>query len=299
MLGPKIVLPNRLADEIRNHPDLNFGQAISKSDYGQEFFGSYPGLKPFAADRNSKVVADTVRGRLTQSLTDETSKAVNELFDNPETWSEITYKPELPQLIARVSSRVFIGLDLCANENWLRISEEYSIELIIAARALRQWHLFLRPILRWFLPECRKLRATFDEARSILNPLALSLAAIHTTTELVSGLISDLCANLVYFEPLREENPVTLSDGTLIPKGAFTMRQQPRQESRWHFVTTSPEHRVFGHGKRSCPGRFFAGNDIKFFTGEGRKEDRAFGQELNTDPTAKAIIKGRKLVIAI
>jgi hypothetical protein len=42
------------------------------------------------------------------------------------------------------------------------------------------------------------------------------------------------------------------------------MRQQPRQESRWHFVTTSPEHRVFGHGKRSCPGRFFAGNDIKF-----------------------------------
>jgi hypothetical protein len=35
------------------------------------------------------------------------------------------------------------------------------------------------------------------------------------------------------------------------------------------------------------------------FTGEGRKEDRAFGQELNTDPTAKAIIKGRKLVIAI
>lgn len=28
--GPKIVLPNRFADEIRNHPDLHFGKAISK-----------------------------------------------------------------------------------------------------------------------------------------------------------------------------------------------------------------------------------------------------------------------------
>lgn len=85
------------------------------------------------------------------------------------------------------------------------------------------------------------------------------------------------------------------------------MRQQPGQENRWQFVTTSPEHLIFGHGKHSCPGRFFAGNEIKVvliyllmkydwkFTSEGRKEDVVFGQELDTDPTAKAMIKKRKL----
>lgn len=28
--GPKIVLPNRFAEEIRNNPDLNFPKAFSK-----------------------------------------------------------------------------------------------------------------------------------------------------------------------------------------------------------------------------------------------------------------------------
>lgn len=155
----------------------------------------------------------------------------------------------LLQLVARVSSRVFIGPELCANEAWLGISKEYAIESFVAARTLRQWHFFLRPIVHWFLPECRKVRATLAEAREIIMPvieerrktnrqareagqstskmadtigwmddaakgrpydvataqLGLSLAAIHTTTEMVSGLISDLCANPEYFEPLRTE----------------------------------------------------------------------------------------------
>lgn len=128
------------------------------------------------------------------------------------------------------------------------------------------------------------------------------------------------------------EKQITLSDGTRLPKGAFTMvgidnmndesifkdpfkfkgdrflkmRQQPGQENRWHFVSTSPEHLVFGHGKHACPGRFFAANEIKVvmiyllmkydwkFTSEGKKEDESFGQDLQTDPTAKAMIRKRE-----
>ena len=41
------------------------------------------------------------------------------------------------------------------------------------------------------------------------------------------------------------------------------MRSQPGQENTWQFVTTSPEHMLFGHGEHACPGRFFASNEIK------------------------------------
>lgn len=133
------------------------------------------------------------------------------------------------------------------------------------------------------------------------------------------------------------EAPIRLSDGARIPKGAFTMvaidnmhdparfkepdvfkarrflqlRQEAGQEHRWHFVATSPDHLVFGHGKHACPGRFFAGNEVKVvliyllmkydwkFASEGRKEDVSFGQEMETDPTAKAMIRKRKLDIAL
>ena len=164
-------------------------------------------------------------------------------------WKEVIYKPKLLQLVARVSSRVFVGPELCANEEWLDITQKYTVESFIAIRALRQWHAMWRPVVHWFLPECRALRATLAEARRIIAPviqerrertrktraagkdisktadtvgwmdddakgrlydgataqLGLSFAAIHTATEMISGLISDLCANPELFEPLPQE----------------------------------------------------------------------------------------------
>lgn len=122
-----------------------------------------------------------------------------------------------------------------------------------------------------------------------------------------------------------------LSDGTRIPKGAFTMvaldkmndtsvfenpsdfnprrfldmRQQPEQENKWQFVTTGPEHLAFGHGKHSCPGRFFASNEIKVilvylvikydwkWSADGRKAEVHGGLGNEADPTATAIIRLR------
>lgn len=41
------------------------------------------------------------------------------------------------------------------------------------------------------------------------------------------------------------------------------LRSQPGQENAYQYVTTSPEHLLFGHGTHACPGRFFASNEMK------------------------------------
>ena len=41
------------------------------------------------------------------------------------------------------------------------------------------------------------------------------------------------------------------------------MRQEPGKENLSQLVSTSPDHLGFGHGQHSCPGRFFAANEIK------------------------------------
>lgn len=159
------------------------------------------------------------------------------------------YKPALLDVVARVSSRVFLGPELATNQEWLAITKEYAVDCFIAARALRQWPFFLRPIVHWILPECRRIRAELRKARKIIAPvvekrramnrttieagqtlskkadtigwldtvargreydvalsqLGLSFAAVHTTSELVCGIIGDLAMNPEYFEPLREE----------------------------------------------------------------------------------------------
>ncbi|TDZ54048.1 Cytochrome P450 monooygenase 1 [Colletotrichum trifolii] len=88
----------------------------------------------------------------------------------------------------------------------------------------------------------------------------------------------------------KVETALTLSDGTHLPKDThitiathntrdpalwgpnperfdgkrfLRMREQPGQENRWQFVSTSPEFLAFGHGMHACPGRFFASNEMK------------------------------------
>lgn len=84
------------------------------------------------------------------------------------------------------------------------------------------------------------------------------------------------------------EQKVTLSDGTVLPKGSRLMvaanfmdpevyrepekfdaerfvkkRQESGQENAWQLATTSSEYTLFGHGHHACPGRFFAINELK------------------------------------
>jgi cytochrome P450 len=84
--------------------------------------------------------------------------------------------------------------------------------------------------------------------------------------------------------------PITLSDGVVLPKHThlmmpiypivvdpsvtpspmtfdgfrhYKLRQIPGEEHKHQFATTSNTNLHFGHGKFSCPGRFFAANSIK------------------------------------
>lgn len=152
------------------------------------------------------------------------------------------------QLVARISSRVFLGPELCRNEAWLRITREYTVTGFLAGEGLRMWPEFMRPFVHWVLPDCRKLRKEVSEARSIiestvdrrrqlkdepllgakmcpnttmqlngsrkqpkarLDPtplqLSLSLAAIHTTTDLLTQVLTRISQNLDILKPLREE----------------------------------------------------------------------------------------------
>lgn len=60
----KIVVPNRFATELRNHPDLSFNDA-----HARDSFTSYPGLQPFREIlENDTFIQEVVRKKLTQSL---------------------------------------------------------------------------------------------------------------------------------------------------------------------------------------------------------------------------------------
>lgn len=146
--------------------------------------------------------------------------------------------------MARISSRVFLGPEVCRNQAWLDVTREYTTDVARAAEKLRLWPSITRPIVHWFLPECQRARSHVAEARRVITPileqrrrekaadpstehndaiewleqtangrhydpvnaqLVLSMAAIHTTTDLVCQVLIDLAQNPDIIEPLRAE----------------------------------------------------------------------------------------------
>lgn len=157
-------------------------------------------------------------------------------------------KQSILDIVARLSSRVFLGPEICRNPAWLRITVDYTVSSFAAATTLRLWPNLLRPVVHWFLPSCRRIRAQLREAREIITPviekrraltrrskdkgdtrqetdaiawmediakgrpydpavaqLSFSLAAIHTTSDMLTQVIFDLCGKEDLVRSLRDE----------------------------------------------------------------------------------------------
>lgn len=123
-----------------------------------------------------------------------------------------------------------------------------------------------------------------------------------------------------YMPGIRNPPPSILTSESQPPLTEFhpwryaSIRSIPGEENKHQFTTTGKDAIGFGHGVWTCPGRFFAGNEIKVITaellkrydiglgpeGQGVKEGfempRTFegGTEYYPDPTAKVWIKSRK-----
>lgn len=74
-------------------------------------------------------------------------------------------------IVSQLSSRVFLGTELCRNPDWLRVTRDYTVDAIRAAQDLRVWPPLTRRWVHWFIPSCRKLRADLAECKDLVNPI--------------------------------------------------------------------------------------------------------------------------------
>ena len=142
---------------------------------------------------------------------------------------------------------MFCGEELCDNDNWLRITEDYTVTADTTAKKLWLWPWPMRYVVHWFMPSCGILRSYLTEARQILNPiiekrkterlkrekvtktekgdmidwledtadggfyepiaaqLVLSVAAIHTTSDMLTQVVYDVFQRPELVNDLRQE----------------------------------------------------------------------------------------------
>ncbi|OAQ78207.1 cytochrome P450 monooxygenase [Purpureocillium lilacinum] len=257
-MGCMTVLPPRMADEIRNDKRLGFVELTQ-----QTFHSHLPGFEGFReGTEDGEIVRRTVLRELTQNLSkisqplaEEASLALRDLLTDNAEWHTINLRHHILRLVARMSSRVFLGETLCRNEDWLHVTREYTVTVFRAATELRKYPYAARYVVHWFLKSCRDARALVKKTRSVIQPviderrceakkarargeeperyddaidwferettgghydaaivqLVLSLAAIHTTTDLLCQTLGDIVQHPEIIQPLRDEAVAALS----------------------------------------------------------------------------------------
>ncbi|KZL75806.1 cytochrome p450 [Colletotrichum incanum] len=80
-------------------------------------------------------------------------------------------------LVARTSSRLFLGVELCRNQDWIRLSSAYTHVVFQAVQYLRQFPPIIRPVANQFLPVCQQTRAALKACREFLRPFVAARQA--------------------------------------------------------------------------------------------------------------------------
>lgn len=173
-VGTVIVLPPSAAQEIRNEKSLSFGKAIM-----QDFHAHVPGFEPFGfVDHDGQIMQSVIRKQLTkylnkvtEPLSKETTFAVRRIFGDSPEWHEVNIKDCTLDLVSRISSRVFLGEEVCRNEAWLKITKAYTVDAFKAAVKLTLLPSFFKPLAARFSKDCNLVRQEIQEARDIITPV--------------------------------------------------------------------------------------------------------------------------------
>ncbi|KAK5637139.1 hypothetical protein RRF57_012851 [Xylaria bambusicola] len=269
--GNLIILPpNHLAQEIRNEPNLSF---FASSE--EDFHGKLPGFEAFNAEKAAGMLLKVTRNQLTKYLTKvtkpvslEASYALHSLLGDSPEWKEVNVHHTSVKFVSSLSSRIFLGDELCRNKLWLDTTSQYAINSMHAVKRLRLYPKFSRRFVHWFLPECRLIRRLLNEARGIIQEvldrrraekiaaakegrpiprhndaidwaeeeskndpydpavyqIGLSMAAIHTTSDLLNQTLHNLVQRPELINDLRKEMIEVLESEGLTKTALYNLK---------------------------------------------------------------------------
>ncbi|GIJ83279.1 hypothetical protein Asppvi_002098 [Aspergillus pseudoviridinutans] len=173
-IGEVTILPPSLANEVRNNKNLSFAKYMYRN-----FHAHLPGFEAFIeGGRDSRLVKHvsqrqltTTLNKITVPLSEECSLSLQEIFTDNEWWHDIVLKDDIIRIVARLSSKVLLGDELCHDARWLKLTAQYTTVAFQAAQYLRIFPYYSRYFIHWLLPGCWSARAQVKEARSIIGPV--------------------------------------------------------------------------------------------------------------------------------
>ncbi|KAJ6569296.1 cytochrome P450 [Mycena capillaripes] len=160
-----------LINELASAPDTVF----SILDGSQETLATDITLGPEAFNKNHlHVIRSTLTrnlGKCFPDMRDEISCAFEEtLALDEEDWQLVHASPMILTVIARTVNRLFVGLPICRNQEYLKLAVQFAIDVVIGAQIINLLPGFLRPVFGPFIsPRERSIRKGMKHLGSFIE----------------------------------------------------------------------------------------------------------------------------------
>ncbi|KAL8420737.1 hypothetical protein RB594_003512 [Gaeumannomyces avenae] len=172
-IGPVTILPPNRAEEVKNIKSLNFRKANSHVvPFAPAALGTLEIL-----DRQDEILQKVIMKHLTKRLNTVTEPLALEvtfaldknLGNNPD-WTETKISPVMTDIVARLSSRVFLGGETCRDEEWLDITKNFTLIFNGAIQTMRLYPRWARTLVYYLYPAGKKSHAVYRRAEAIVEP---------------------------------------------------------------------------------------------------------------------------------
>ena len=170
------MLPMSLLKEVSESDDSLFSFAKDLYDGG---LGKYTHL---GTDKPEFIAA--VRHDLTKGvqdwlplLQDEADYAFSKEFGDSTEWTTVPLYAKVYQLVSLLSGRIFVGLPLSRQQEWIQSSISYTMTLVQVGREAQALNPIIKPLLVPFLPSVRHTKKLLRDAKLWMDPFVKEIVS--------------------------------------------------------------------------------------------------------------------------
>ncbi|KAH7113724.1 cytochrome P450 [Dendryphion nanum] len=173
--GETVILPTQFMEELKALPDnmLNLDDEID-----ERFLSEYSLFTTTSVGGRISTVVNSVKNELTKTLGnlmgdihEEVVYSFQELFPPCDDWTEVDIQSKLVRIVALVSGRIFVGLPMSRNQEYLDCIIEFTLNVFFAVPEIRAYPRLLRWTSRYLNTKVRAVHKSLATMRRLMAPI--------------------------------------------------------------------------------------------------------------------------------
>ncbi|EPS99898.1 hypothetical protein FOMPIDRAFT_85689 [Fomitopsis schrenkii] len=156
--------------------------------------------------RNASRMFDDIRDEVVSAFIDEVQSTKGE-----HEWVRVGAADLAREVVCRVNNRVFVGLPICNNADYLAIQEAFTTNVFLASSFIKLFPEFMKPcvaqhndLLQWLVETAPQGHERTVRALVFRVP-AVNFSGLHTTSTIFTNTLHHLAAHPEHAAALREE----------------------------------------------------------------------------------------------